>query len=272
MLFMKRIIPAISKRISDWRSRAIKSFKQLFFRFFQSKYQCNICSWQDNAFNSDGWHPLTVCPNCGSGIRQRLFWATINSSSEFNIDKLLNNKKVLHVAPDRCLSPAIEKLTKEYITADLLAEGYDYPNIDLNLDMSNMKGINNNEFDCVIAFDVLEHIPNHLNAIAETNRVLKPGGICVFTVPQKDGLKSTMEDVSLTDPKKREELFGQADHFRIYGSDFKEMIERNGFEVEIADKTMFDAKVVSRNVLQPPVFSAHPLATNDRKVYFGRKV
>ncbi|MEU2042274.1 class I SAM-dependent methyltransferase [Nocardia niwae] len=40
------------------------------------------------------------------------------------------------------------------------------------------------EFDCVIASEVLEHIPADAGAIAELVRVLKPGGHLVVTVPR----------------------------------------------------------------------------------------
>lgn len=41
-----------------------------------------------------------------------------------------------------------------------------------------------NTFDCVIASEILEHIPHDDGAIAELIRVLKPGGSLVVTVPR----------------------------------------------------------------------------------------
>lgn len=40
-----------------------------------------------------------------------------------------------------------------------------------------------NTFECVICLDVLEHIENPKQGLAEICRVLKPGGIAVITVP-----------------------------------------------------------------------------------------
>ena len=40
-----------------------------------------------------------------------------------------------------------------------------------------------NTFDCVVTSEVLEHIQNDVNAIAELTRVLKPGGRLGVTVP-----------------------------------------------------------------------------------------
>jgi ubiquinone/menaquinone biosynthesis C-methylase UbiE len=41
-----------------------------------------------------------------------------------------------------------------------------------------------NTFDCVIASEILEHIPDDATAIAELVRVLKPGGALAVTVPR----------------------------------------------------------------------------------------
>ncbi len=38
-------------------------------------------------------------------------------------------------------------------------------------------------FDVVVSCDVLEHVAEHETAMAEMARVLRPGGICVLTVP-----------------------------------------------------------------------------------------
>lgn len=213
-----------------------------------------------------------LCPKCGSKIRQRLFWAAVNHVKELSTTKILSNKKVLHFAPDKCLIKKLAQEAKQYKTADLLAEGYRYQNIDLNLDMSDMKGIEDEAFDCVVAFDVLEHIPDYRKAIDETNRVLAPNGYCIFTVPQKDHLRTTYEDPSITEPEEREETFGQWDHLRIYGDDLEDIIAESGFEVTLVSENHFDRELVLRNVLCPPVLSKHPLATNHRRVYFGRKV
>ncbi|MEN9407151.1 MAG: hypothetical protein RLZZ455_367 [Candidatus Parcubacteria bacterium] len=40
-----------------------------------------------------------------------------------------------------------------------------------------------NSFDLVIHSETLEHIPDVKKAVSETKRILKPGGICIFTIP-----------------------------------------------------------------------------------------
>ena len=264
MSFIKR---AIRKIINI----TAKTCKRIYFTFFKPKVVCNICGCKDYKFNSDDWHPNTICPNCRSQVRQRLFVAILQHVEEFSLNKLIKDKKLLHFAPDNSLSKILKSNAETYQTADLFAEGYHYPDIDYNIDMSDMKIIKDETYDCVLAFDVLEHIPNHLEAIKETHRILKTDGCCVFTVPQKDNLEKTIEDLTITDPKEREIKFGQWDHWRIYGNDFENMMTDNGFRVFVMDESEIDKHLVDKHVLFPPVLSKHPLATNYRKIYFGIK-
>lgn len=53
-----------------------------------------------------------------------------------------------------------------------------------------------NTFDVVVAFDVLEHIDKHEDALVEWTRVLKKGGVILFTVPAYQWLWSD-HDTSL---------------------------------------------------------------------------
>lgn len=245
---------------------------QFFFTFAKSSVECNICNCKDSRMSSDGWHLYSKCFKCGSGVRQRLLWASLSQLEAVSLARVIRNKNVLHFAPEDVLRDLIKNNSASYKSADFLAEGYDYNDIDLNIDMSNMKEVRDEEFDCVIACDVLEHVPDHLAAMREANRVLKKGGYCILTVPQKDNLAKTIEDLTITDPKERELKFGQRDHLRIYGNDFDQLLSNAGFEVLAVDETFFDKETVRRFVLFPPVLSKHPLATNFRKVFFGRKV
>lgn len=244
---------------------------QIYYTIAGNKVECNICHYKANKFNSDSWHLYCRCPNCGSGVRQRLLLASLTFLNDFSFTKIIKDKKVLHFAPEKALGKLIQENAKIYKTADFLAEGYSYDKIDYNLDISDMKKINNETFDCVIACDVLEHVSNHINGIKEVYRILNIGGCCIFTVPQKDNLASTFEDLSITEPTEREKVFGQFDHLRIYGNDFVDILKDNGFEVTAVDELFFDKKIVEKFVLFPPILSKHTLATNYRKVFFGKK-
>ncbi len=105
----------------------------------------------------------------------------------------------------------------------------------------------------------------------ELYRILRPGGIAVLTVPQKDHTRETIEDDRIITPEARENMFGQSDHLRIYGDDFVRRVELAGFMVVIVDANNFSSEVVRRSVLFPPKLSSHPLATNYRKIFFCKK-
>ena len=248
------------------------NLQQIYFYFVRSNVECNICHYKANKFNSDSWQLYCICPYCSSTVRQRLLMASLSFLDKFSFNNIISNKKILHFAPENSLGKIIKRKAKEYKTADFFAEGYSYSNIDYNIDISNMKSIKDEYFDCVIACDVLEHVPDHLGGIKEVFRILNKGGYCIFTVPQKDNLKFTIEDLSITDKKERERIFGQHDHLRIYGDDFFNMLQEAGFEVTAVNENFFNKNIVDRFVLFPPILSKHPLATNYRKIFFGKKI
>jgi SAM-dependent methyltransferase len=245
--------------------------KLVLYKIVSTKHQCNICGWRDNQFNSDGWHDNSICPNCGSQVRHRLLWASLDSSLAGNMEEVIQDKELLHFAPDKFLRNIIQGKVRKYVTADFFAEGYTYPNIDMNLDISDMGQVNSNTFDCVIAMDVLEHVQNDKKAIQEVFRILKPNGYFLITVPQKDNTYQTYEDENINKPEDRERIYGQWDHLRIYGSDFKDLLEQYDFKVEIIDHEKFEDDLVKNHILFPSVLSESPVATNFRKIYFARK-
>lgn len=232
---------------------------------------CNICGWEGDALASDEWHPYTECPSCRSQVRQRLFWALVHHGRRFEFDALFVGKRVLHFAPEEAIGRRLRSVCAQYQTADGLASGYRYAAIDLALDISRMPEVASQSLDCVIAFDVLEHVPDHLGALAELYRVLAPGGCCILAVPQKDDAPTTLEDPSVTDPAERRRRYGQEDHVRIYGHDFPQLVASAGFRVTTLAEDVLDPELVRRHVLAPPISSAHPLATNHRKIFFGEK-
>ena len=65
----------------------------------------------------------------------------------------------------------------------------------------------------------------------EVLRVLKPGGWAILNPHLDLSRESTFEDSSVTSPEDRRRCFNQEDHFRVYGRDFPQRLERAGFEV-----------------------------------------
>ena len=233
---------------------------------FPKRIQCNICLWEGRRFISNQWHKNINCPKCNSGIRHRLFIAALQNIKEVSIEKIIHNKDILHFAAEKIISKFISDKCNNYKTADILRKGFD-----LRLDMSNME-VQDASYDIVMAFDVLEHVPDYKKALEEVYRVLKPGGFGIFTVPQKDNLLETYEDPNIITSKEREEHFGQWDHLRIFGDDISKIIENKGFHVNIVDESKFPNNIQENNVLFPPVLSNLPGVTNYRKVFFCKKI
>ena len=66
----------------------------------------------------------------------------------------------------------------------------------------------------------------------ELRRVLKSDGWAVLLVPIT--ADETFEDPSVTDPAERLRLFGQEDHVRRYGPDYRQRLEESGFKVTVS--------------------------------------
>ncbi|MCB0405407.1 MAG: class I SAM-dependent methyltransferase [Bdellovibrionales bacterium] len=135
-------------------------------------------------------------------------------------------KKFLHIAPE----PAFEKKFRNlfgkdvYVTADLLGS-----NVDVQVDVCELQ-FPDKSFDLILCSHVLEHVANDKKAMKELRRVLTNDGIAIILVPISGN--TSLEDASVTDPKERERVFGQRDHVRRYGSDFKNRLVEAGFTVE----------------------------------------
>lgn len=246
--------------------RKLRAITQSAFLAHPKRVKCNVCGWQGRHFLGDSWHARINCPRCRSGVRQRLFFAELQHSSDHSIAKLFDGKAVLHFAPESAVATRIRARSSQYQTADFMRE-----DCDLRLDMCDMSDIRDGSYDVVIAFDVLEHVPDAGRALDEVRRVLSSHGVAIFTVPQKDGLGTTYEDSSILTAAGRESHFGQHDHLRIFGQDFAGIVARHGYSVEAIDESAFPQAVQLENVLFPPQMSTSPLATNHRKVYFCTK-
>ena len=96
-------------------------------------------------------------------------------------------------------------------------------------------------FDMVITSETLEHVPDVPAAVAETYRVLRPGGVHVLTVPLMPGVPKTFPRARLKDDGTLEHLATPICHpggdtgwpvFTEFGADLLEILAAPGFEVE----------------------------------------
>ena len=126
----------------------------------------------------------------------------------------------------------------------------------LKFDVSDMSDFNlpGETFDFFVFPDVLEHIPDDTKAMQELYRVLKPGGMGIFQIPQDLSRAVTFSDDSITNQKERAKIFGQYDHVRIYGRDYFEKLRSIGFKVNEIDYT---------NTISPELVEKYCLAKGE---------
>lgn len=167
-----------------------------------------------------------LSPSTLSLERHRLLWLYLKNETDFLNPQKNSGLKVLHMAPEQCFLRPFQKLSHEYITADLHS-----PIADIKADITNLP-FENNSFDIVFCNHVLEHIPDDTKAMLELYRVMKKGGMGIFQIPQDMTRTETFEDDSIVDPKERAKIFGQYDHVRVYGRDYFEKLRAVGFQVE----------------------------------------
>ena len=165
-----------------------------------------------------------LCPGTLSLERHRLLWLYLDN--ETNI--LKSNLKVLHVAPEQIFFKKFKKFNHwNYLTFDINS-----PIADIKGDLKSMK-FKDESFDLVICNHVLEHIEDDKMALEEIYRVLNINGIAILQVPINVNREKTFEDSKITSQYDKEKYFGQYDHVREYGIDYKERIEQVGFQVEM---------------------------------------
>ncbi len=175
-----------------------------------------------------GGYRYVICPKCGSPDRERLIYFYLKNRTKI-LNKVGKKINLLHIAPEKNLRKvfASEKHIS-YFPGDINPKGDDY-----KIDITKISNFRDNFFDVIICNHVLEHIPNDKKAMRELLRVLSPAGFAILQVPISKTIEKTFEDFSIKKPKDRERVFGQSDHVRIYGKDYKERLENIGFKVTV---------------------------------------
>ncbi|MEC7478360.1 MAG: class I SAM-dependent methyltransferase [Bacteroidota bacterium] len=195
--------------------------------FHGKKYTDPIDDSNYSKFLSYGYKTVrknALCPGTLSLERHRLLWLYLDKETDF----LNSNLKVLHVAPEQVFYKKFKKLKNwEYFTFDLNS-----PIADIKGDLTSTN-FKDESFDLIICNHVLEHIEDDKSALNEIYRILKYNGISILQVPLNVKRKNTFEDSSIKSKNQREKYFGQYDHVREYGLDFKDRVEHAGFEVEM---------------------------------------
>jgi predicted SAM-dependent methyltransferase len=194
------------------------------------KVECPFCGWKGPSFLPNGLivRKNSRCPKCDSLERHRLYYLYLKEVFPTN-----KKVKVLHFAPEKILTMLFRSFKNvDYLSADI-APGKAMVVADIT-----QTSFEDNAFDVIFCSHVLEHVPDDAKAMRELYRILAPDGFAILQVPVKTSwngkpVDKTYEDFSITDPKEREKAFGQHDHVRIYGTDFKDRLAQAGFTVKL---------------------------------------
>jgi len=134
--------------------------------------------------------------------------------------------KVLHVAPEKCLERLVKRTgTHAYVSIDFKQGVAEHTG-----DLRNLSFLDA-EFDAVICFHVLEHIPEDLLAMKEILRVLSAQGVAFISVP----IVGTHSEEASPEMSEAERIrrFGQADHVRNYGTDIHDRLLAVGLNAKL---------------------------------------
>lgn len=224
---MKKLIKLILPQIAINKLRT--------YKYRGNNVLCPICNSSFNKFGPYGIikRENAKCHKCGSLERHRLIFKYINEKFT-----LLNNNskekiRLLHFAPEKIFYNIFSNNNGiDYTACDLFPEKYNYNGKTeiTKVDITKIP-FGDNSFDFIICSHVLEHIPNDFLAMSELYRVLTKNGNSILQVPIDYNREETYEDHNITSPEDRLKAFGQDDHVRIYGKDYKTRLENSGFIV-----------------------------------------
>jgi hypothetical protein len=203
-----------------WIAAALNLRNYYLFPHPDGTVHCPCCGWSGPAFVAGGnWRavvPHSFCPGCDSRSRHRGLVAVLPE-----VLAAAPPGPVLAFAPERVLMKALRKVSeREIVTTDLFCEDVDLPRQDIQrLDIPD------ESYAVLLCNHVLEHVPDDRSALRECARVLKPGGIGVFTIPGDYDGRPTR-------------TFDQPDdngHLRHYGLDVQDVIRESFSRLDAFD-------------------------------------
>jgi SAM-dependent methyltransferase len=227
---LRRLIPSSWRRsLALARKRyelafTAKSEKLDYFlgvlRAFEGRFprECPICGHR-GYFTTKGMPPRidALCPGCRSVEKHRLLWLVLQSS-----EPVKNDARVLHFAPERCFESRFRSRFGRYQTTDFLRG-----DVDLRLNIENID-LPAASVDVIFCNHVLEHVDD-TKALGELHRILAPAGRVFVTIPIIEGWADTFEDPTIKTEDDRELHYGQYDHLRYFGADFRSRAAKAGF-------------------------------------------
>ncbi len=170
--------------------------------FLEHKGFCNTCDSQVtfNAMNS--WlRDHFLCSNCGSIPRERaLMYAIETYYPNFRDLRIHESSPGGRGASLKLLDQCSKYTASHFDTSvplgSIASSGY------RSEDLQNLT-FEDESFDLVVTQDVIEHLFEPEKAFTEINRILRPGGAHIFTVPLVNKIKKTERCATMDDGQVR---------------------------------------------------------------------
>lgn len=166
-----------------------------------------------------------ACPRCGANDRDRHLRLYLERT---RLSEHLRGARILHFAPE---APLVEWIATFSPSRHVLADLHPSDSRIQRMDLEDIP-FEDASFDFVIANHVLEHVDRLDRATGEIARVLVQGGRAILQAPWCKGLQNTLQDPAVQSPEARLQLYGQADHVRLFGRDVYERIAVGGLKAE----------------------------------------
>lgn len=132
----------------------------------------------------------------------------------------------------------------EYVGVDWEYSFHDQSNVDVFADLTRRLPFEDNHADTVVAFQVMEHLPEPTFFLAECWRILRPSGRLFITVPFMWHVHEAPHD-----------------YFRYTRYGLRYILEKNGFaEIEVRENTGFWQMWVLKFNYHTTRFARGPLA------------
>lgn len=141
--------------------------------------RCRCCARVSIFLQFGDTEEFRICARCGANLRYEMLAEYIRETFPD-----LDRRTVWELDPLSPLQPLLER------SGSYVRTFYD-PSLPVGAlgrhgavmqDVTNI-AFPDRHFDLIISSDVLEHVPDADKAFSEIFRVLKPGGVCAFTVP-----------------------------------------------------------------------------------------
>lgn len=191
--------------------------------------KCPICGYESSTFNDyageyyilgelkDHFAKNAICPNCSSDMRHRFAYKFLTTQTDFCTRPL----KLIHYAPEKWLAMKIRDMGNiDYVPVDINPAKFDYMDV-WQADITDLP-FEDETFDALIMFRVLDRVFDDAKAIQEMQRVLRNDAWAMITVPTIG--EKTHDDPSLS-PDERERMYGIDQRHRLYGTDLADKLE-----------------------------------------------